>query len=227
MPPLTSRSLVTNSLPRLSLLSIPSSPLALLILANVPSPTVFDAHHRRRSSALPSLTLKESSSEESHASGFEDSSALSPGLPVPSRMSLSRSPSPRREGGWSSPGLTTSYNGSARRPSPMSASAHGGPGNVKWTAAQNRTSNKASSFAPLAQGFARHFRKVSGRLPVFSAKDYSDKEKLGRGRWIASTPALKSKDILPFLGRMLWRARLQISIVSALLFFFFFILSRK
>jgi mannan polymerase II complex MNN10 subunit len=156
-------------------------------------------------------------------------------------MSLSRSPSPRRGGGWSSPALTTtpygngngnssnsSNNGSARRPSPMrDSAAHGGPGNVRWTAAQSRGANKASTFAPLAQGIGRHFRKVSGRLPIFSSKDYSDKEKLGRGRWSTSTPTLRTKDVLPFIGRIFWKARLFITIVVTTLIFIFFILGRE
>jgi mannan polymerase II complex MNN10 subunit len=141
-------------------------------------------------------------------------------------MSLSRSPSPHRGGGWSGPGLATPSSGTARRQSPMRGSATGGVGNVRWTPAQNRPSDKSSSFAPLSQGFGRHFRRVSGKLPIFSSRDYSHKEKLGRGRWGMAGRSLTSKDILPFLGRTIWKMRLQLLMVTAIILFFVFVISR-
>jgi hypothetical protein len=70
----------------------------------------------------------------------------------------------------------------------------------------------------------RHFRNVSGHLPYFRAatKDYANKEKLGRGRWsgAAVRPEWKRGNrILPFVGRVVWRLRMPLAMVLALVFF--------
>nr|POF26131.1 putative alpha-1,6-mannosyltransferase mnn10 [Quercus suber] len=110
-------------------------------------------------------------------------------------MSLDRSPSPHRGGGWSSPGLTTPVddrNGvpRSRGPSPSQAygNANGGHG-VTWATAKQRSErvNGYPSYQSQNQGFfARHMRKLSEQLPSFAhggqEDRYTEKEKLGRGR---------------------------------------------
>ncbi|KAK3080936.1 hypothetical protein LTS18_011760, partial [Coniosporium uncinatum] len=103
-------------------------------------------------------------------------------------MSLSRSPSPQRGGGWSSPGLTTPYNSTSRRSSPMRAYANGGPNNITWASAKAKSAEVKSypAFETRNQNvFARYARKFSTGmgLPTFNGdpdKDYAEKEKLGR-----------------------------------------------
>lgn len=148
-------------------------------------------------------------------------------------MSLSRSPSPRRGGGgWASPGLTPGYDDGDGGGEGSSGSSGGGAGGA---AASTRRPAAASMWAPRLRastaaagdsqsGFVRHLRNVSGNLPYFRAatKDYSDKEKLGRGRWsgAAARPEWRHGDrILPFVGRVLWRLRVPLAMVLALVFF--------
>jgi mannan polymerase II complex MNN10 subunit len=131
-------------------------------------------------------------------------------------MSLSRSPSPQRSGGWSSPGLTTPYNSNSRRSSPIRSYANGSANNVTWATAQAR-SDQVRSFSPRNQGFSRHFQGLSSRLPHFNSRDYSDKEKLGRGRWSSSAAASRLQNVLAFLGRVIWRMRLRFAAVLAFL----------
>ncbi|QDS68167.1 hypothetical protein FKW77_010399 [Venturia effusa] len=131
-------------------------------------------------------------------------------------MSLSRSPSPQRSGGWSSPGLTTPYNSSSRRSSPIPSYANGSANNVTWATAQAR-SGQVRSFSPKTQGFSRHFRNFSAKLPYFHARDYSEKEKLGRGRWSPSAAESFLHNIPAFLGRVVWRMRLRFAAVLAFL----------
>jgi hypothetical protein len=131
-------------------------------------------------------------------------------------MSLSRSPSPQRSGGWSSPGLTTPYNSNSRRSSPIRSYANGSANNVTWATAQAR-SDQVRSFSPRNQGFSRHFQNLSARLPYFNSRDYSDKEKLGRGRWSSSAAGSRFQNVLVFLGRVIWRMRLRFGAVLAFL----------
>lgn len=110
-------------------------------------------------------------------------------------MSLSRSPSPRREGGWSSPGLTTPYDDSnGRSRSPRKAyggleSPGGGGGGVTWASAKANSArvNGYPSYQSQNKGFfSRHMRKLSESLPYFAhggqEDRFAEKEKLGRGR---------------------------------------------
>lgn len=99
-------------------------------------------------------------------------------------MSLSRSPSPRPDGGWASPGLNTSgrssphVNGFALGPSSQ---------NISWAAAKTRKSRGYPSFQSKNEGFfQRSRRKISSTLPRFNSfkdKDWRETEKLGCGRW--------------------------------------------
>ncbi|WPH00078.1 glycosyltransferase family 34 protein [Acrodontium crateriforme] len=109
-------------------------------------------------------------------------------------MSLDRSPSPQRSGGWSSPGLTTPYdNGTSvsrsRGPSPSKRYGDLGNGGVTWASAKQSSArvNGYPSYQSRNQGFfSRHMRTLSQSLPIFSHggqdERFAEKEKLGRGR---------------------------------------------
>jgi mannan polymerase II complex MNN10 subunit len=135
-------------------------------------------------------------------------------------MSLSRSPSPRRGGGgWASPGLTPGYEdggGSGGGTGAPAAETNGRrPG--MWTPRA-----RATTGADSAPAFVRHIRNLSGQLPYFRspARDYANKEKLGRGRWSssASQPEWRRR-LLPFIGRIAWRLRVPLALLFALVFF--------
>ncbi|EGE08061.1 galactosyl transferase [Trichophyton equinum CBS 127.97] len=181
------------------------------------NPASSSTHHRRRSSShIRPLNLSPSSSLSaskgaSKAPGLLSAHSLSPIPGTPSvtgtsPMSLSRSPSPRPGGGWSSPGLTTVTAGSSGSSSPRRGygelSANGqayanggldgdhGP-NASWMAAKAKSDRvkEYPSFSTRNNGFfSRQRRKISASLPRFrlnSMLDYGEKEKLGRGRWSA------------------------------------------
>lgn len=154
------------------------------------------------------------------ANGFAQPLSTIPGTPA-SFMSLSRSPSPRRGGGWASPGLTTPYDSISGRSTPRPGYTEfpfsGGVNhnNVTWASAKARSDevNGYPSFSTQNNGFfSRHARQISRRLPSFNLggrRDYAEKEKLGRGRW----PSGRGGRIVPYLGRIIWRLRLRILLV--------------
>ena len=139
-------------------------------------------------------------------------------------MSLSRSPSPRRGGGWSSPGLTTPYDSVSGRSSPrpgyteypLNGDLHGN--HVTWASAKARSDevNGYPSFSTKNNGFfSRQARQINRKLPSFNLggrKDYAEKEKLQRGRW---SPSYGSR-IAPYLGRTIWRWRLRLLLAFGL-----------
>ncbi|KAF2436458.1 hypothetical protein EJ08DRAFT_578674 [Tothia fuscella] len=131
-------------------------------------------------------------------------------------MSLSRSPSPQRSGGWSSPGLTTPYDGTSRQASPARTYFNGNANNVAWATAQAKSAEVRGypQFSPKNQGFTRHFRRLSMKLPHFTGGNYSEKEKLGRGR---PGPAGRVKDILSWVGRIFWKLRSRFALVVGVL----------
>ncbi|KAF1986119.1 glycosyltransferase family 34 protein [Aulographum hederae CBS 113979] len=151
-------------------------------------------------------------------------------------MSLSRSPSPQRGGGWSSPGLNTPYNSGSRRSSPMRAYSNGATNNVTWASAQAKSAEVKGypAFQTRNQGiFARYARKVSSGmgLPMFAGannKDYAEKEKLGRGRW-ASGGRPSITNLLRIIGNNLRRGKLVVLIpfcmVCGFLLYILFILT--
>lgn len=187
------------------------------------------SQHRRRSSLAPispslpfprtSPTSETYGSTSGTASGrFGQQLEAVPGTPgLPPDMSLSRSPSPQRSGGWSSPGLTTPYNSTSRQASPARSYVNGSANNVTWATAQARSAEVRGypQFSPRNQGFTRHFRRLSVKLPYFSAGDYSDKEKLGRGRPGASVSRIQ--DILSWIGRLFWKLRSRFALVIVFL----------
>ena len=75
------------------------------------------------------------------------------------------------------------------------------------------------AFTPGNQGFTKHFRKFSNKLPYFNARDYSEKEKLGRGRPSTSNPY----QLLAFAGRVAWRFRQRFAVALLVLLFLSFL----
>lgn len=144
-------------------------------------------------------------------------------------MSLSRSPSPRAGGGWSSPGLTSPFDTLSGRSSPRKAYGdlhlNEGPitNGVTWASAKAKSEevNGYPSFSTRNNGFfSRHARKISSSLPRFTLgnrQTYAEKEKLGRGRWYPSGGSRMAR-IKTFLGSMTRRMRLRILLVFVLAF---------
>lgn len=186
-----------------------------------PSPSnPYSTHHRRRSSAnhpQKIITSNFGTTSGKFGSGIGRVLTTIPGTPVSagSDMSLSRSPSPQSAGGWQSPGLNTPYDSSSRRSSPIRAYANGSSANnVTWASAKARSA-EVRAFTPRNQGFTKHFRKFSNRLPYFHANDYSDKEKLGRGRPSGS----KIRNFFTHVSRAAWRLRARLGIALIVLMF--------
>ena len=139
-------------------------------------------------------------------------------------MSLSRSPSPRRGGGWSSPGLTSPYDNLSGNAGPRNVISDmqmdGSPSgdNVTWAKAKARSDEVKGypSFSTRNNGFfSRHARKISTSLPTFrmtGRRDFSDKERLGRGRW-TQMGGSRTGRLLAYLGRTIWRLRLRLGIL--------------
>lgn len=151
-------------------------------------------------------------------------------------MSLSRSPSPRRGGGWASPGLTTPYDNINGRASPrpgfneFAFTAGLSNSDETWASAKAKSEeiNGYPSFSTQNNGFfSRHARQLSRRLPSFNfgeTKDYAEKEKFGRGRWASG----RGSKIAPYLGRTIWRMRLRLLMILALILaFVLFYVTRK
>lgn len=214
------------------------------------NPASSSTHHRRRSSShIRPLNLSPSSSLSaskgaSKAPGLLSAHSLSPIPGTPSvtgnsPMSLSRSPSPRPGGGWSSPGLTTVTAGSSGSSSPRrgygelsdngQAYSNGGLDgdhgpNASWMAAKAKSDRVKGypSFSTRNNGFfSRQRRKISASLPRFrlnSMLDYGEKEKLGRGRWSGPNGSPLLYRIKTLLGSLLRRTRIRLLLLSILLF---------
>ncbi|KAI4088788.1 MAG: hypothetical protein LQ344_005841 [Seirophora lacunosa] len=137
-------------------------------------------------------------------------------------MSLSRSPSPNRGGGWSSPGLTTPYENLSGTASPRKGYGElqmngSGSGNVTWATAKAKSDevNGYPSFSTKNNGFfSRHARQMSRSLPSFVRG--AEKEKLGRGRWYPNNGSRAGR-ILAFVGRTIWRLRLRLLVTLSLI----------
>ena len=197
------------------------------------------SQRRRRSSSAakktstPTLNLQEPLSSNDFAgassglpaNGFAQSLPPIPGTPA--YMSLSRSPSPNRGGGWSSPGLTTPFDNLSGRSTPRKGygeyQPNGGIGssNVTWASAKAKSdeiNNGYPSFSTRNNGFfSRHARQLSRSLPGFvrGQRDYAEKEKLGRGRWYPNHGS-RVERILGFVGRSVWRWRLRLLVLLTL-----------
>lgn len=101
-------------------------------------------------------------------------------------MSLSRSPSPRPGGGWSSPGLTAPVYRNGLAPETASPSQrHASASNVTWESAKAKSNGLAVKESTRTSFFRRQYRKLMRSLPQFHTnchQSYAEKEKLGRGR---------------------------------------------
>lgn len=131
-------------------------------------------------------------------------------------MSLSRSPSPRLNGGWSTPGLTTPYESLSRQPSPSNFANGSGQG-VTWASAQMKSA-KVISYPSISSQestslFRRGLRKLSVSLPQFANDRKSSKqEKIdARGHMLLQPGSWRNYG--KAVGRRLWRLRLQSTIV--------------
>ena len=212
-------------------------------LTNLASPSSTQvktgAQRRRRTSSAtrppPQLDLQEQSPSSSRigaSSGFPTGGYAQPLPTIPGTpygsMSLSRSPSPRRGGGWSSPGLTSPYDNVSGNASPRKTygdiQTNGllSSDDVTWAKAKARSEEVKGypSFSTRNNGFfSRHARKISTSLPTFrmtGRRDFSDKERLGRGRW-AQMSGSRTGRFLTYLGRTIWRLRLRLGIFLAFL----------
>jgi len=144
-------------------------------------------------------------------------------------MSLDRSPSREREGGWSSSGLTTPYddsNGRARSPAGRGYGELDGGRGVSWATAKANSDrvNGYPSYQSQSQKqgfFGRHYRQLSHGLPHFmhggQEDRYAEKEKLGRGRSGGGRmPGLR--ELPRRLGLLLSRRRKYVAVLLLLLF---------
>ncbi|KAL8714386.1 MAG: hypothetical protein Q9220_001719 [cf. Caloplaca sp. 1 TL-2023] len=138
-------------------------------------------------------------------------------------MSLSRSPSPNKGGGWSSPGLTTNFDTLSGRSTPrkaygdLQANGNVNGSGVSWATAKARSEevNRYPSFSSKNTGFfSRHARQISRSLPSFVRG--AEKEKLGRGRWYPNNKS-KAGRFLGFLGRTIWRLRLRLLVLLSII----------
>jgi mannan polymerase II complex MNN10 subunit len=142
-------------------------------------------------------------------------------------MSLSRSPSPNEDGGWSSPGLTTNYVDTSGRASPVNGlrGANASSNNVTWDGARKKSSKVNGgypSFSTQHNGFfSRHMRNISASLPKFvitpDDSKYAEKEKLGRGRWMPNRSS-KLGRLANFSINTFQKFRLRFLIVFGLIF---------
>lgn len=140
-------------------------------------------------------------------------------------MSLSRSPSPQRAGGWASPGLSNSFASGSRSSTPVKSYSVNGPHNVTWASAQARSAqvNGYPAYQQNGMGFfGKHMRNISASLPFFNTAPqddrFAEKEKLGRGRWQPPPGSSTWSNVRGRLGRLIWRMRLRFVLVVALLF---------
>lgn len=156
--------------------------------------------------------------------------------PIPDRdefgqtMTLSRSPSPIPGGGWASPGLEDDRSGrSTPRKGLGDINGLAGGSGVSWAGAKARSQmvNGYASFSTKNNGFfSRHARTISASLPRFQIghhRDFSEKEKLGRGRW---SPYYQSYlvRLRTFLGsltrRMKFRGLLILGVILMTILFY-------
>lgn len=140
-------------------------------------------------------------------------------------MSLSRSPSPQRGGGWASPGLSNNFATHSRSSTPVKTYPVNGSHNVTWASAQARSAQVNGQAAYQDRGlgfFGKHMRKISSSLPFFSHgtqdERLAEKEKLSRGRWQPPAGGSKWSNLTGRLGRLLWRMRLRFVLLLAFLF---------
>ena len=215
----------------------------LQIAYNLASPSPQPSRRRRTSSAAgripPTLRIHDADSAHNHpgassglpADGFAQPLPPIPGTPYARHnMSLSRSPSPRRGGGWSSPGLTSNFDSVSGTSSPRKTygeiqhmNGATSSSNVTWSSTKAKSDEIKSKQYPGFQTrnngfFSRHARRLSGKLPSFNMGGrYAEKEKLQRGRCGFSN-ATKAGRVLNHIGRVVWRLRLRLMVLLGLVF---------
>ena len=229
------RSRRTKNTSSVSPLIVTSSGLRHLLFTVAPlysSPAPTGSHRRRRSSAPnnipPALNLEESSpvkrySGANYGLNDRDTGEPLPTIPgTPGEMSLSRSPSPRLGGGWSTPGLNTPHGSMSGQSSPRKGygNLNGGTSTVTWASAKAKSDeiNGYPAFSTRSNGFfSRHYRSISNTLPRFNMggrRDYAEKEKLGRGRWYPDNGS-KLGRLRTCTGTIFRRMRLRLLILLA------------
>lgn len=194
--------------------------------------------HRRRRSSLVKPSIKVENTDEADRDSHRDPDRSAERLPpIPGTpnfpMSLSRSPSPRPGGGWSSPGLTSPYASVSGRASPAVSYNAGtnGANSVTWESAKAKSMgvNGYPSFSTQKNGFfQRHYRSISNSLPRFNManKSYAEKEKLGRGRWFKEGTRLGKLEAR--INRAPRRTKWSFLVLFLFLFsYMFFYMTRK
>jgi len=149
-------------------------------------------------------------------------------------MTLSRSPSPLPSGGWASPGLNSAYGSGSGRSSPQKTyRTNGNANSVTWEGAKAKSEgvNGYPSFSTQNNGFFnRHYRTISNSLPSYvggSDKSYSEKEKLGRGRW-SPRDGSKLAKLRNDIGRVNRKTWIRIgAILAIILMYILFYVTRK
>jgi hypothetical protein len=146
------------------------------------------------------------------------------------KMSLSRSPSPRGGGGWSSPGLTGPYDSGRSSPrKPYNTMNGGGAGysnGVTWASAKAK-SEEVNGYPGFQTrrgdggifNLSRHARNISASLPKWSniaGGRYAQKETSGRGRWYPSDQS-KLGRLRTLAGNVTRKMKLRILLVFALM----------
>jgi len=134
-------------------------------------------------------------------------------------MSLSRSPSPRPNGGWASHGLTDDSS------SEQSITGMNGFANndAHWAAAKAKAQQVRGY--PTIQSknegfFQRSRRKISQTLPTFNAnfqdkRDWRESEKLGRGRWYPKGGGFLSR-LKTIIGNILRKFKVLFILLAAI-----------
>lgn len=179
---------------------------------NIPSPSDLNLHpqHTRKvsgvSSSLPERTFAQPLAAIPGTPGLPPVRSSSP-------MSLSRTPSPKPNGGWTSRNLTDEPSDDpSGSPSRMPYAMNGYDRNDgRWAAA--RAKSQAVRGYPKIQTknegfFKRTKRQVSLVLPTFNTfspqdRNWRDQEKLGRGRWQARGVEEQFSTVRTFLGNFL------------------------
>ena len=153
-------------------------------------------------------------------------------------MSIPSTPSPHLGETWSAEANGTEQGGSSGGSSPAVGYAHanGRSKTVTWSAAAAAVSgagaNGRVSYPANQPGFlGRHYRRFSGSLPRFrswgNGRDFAQKEKLGRGRWLSADGNMR-RNLTSIGARILRRMRLRFVVVLAfLLAVFLFYVTRE
>jgi mannan polymerase II complex MNN10 subunit len=125
-------------------------------------------------------------------------------------MTLSRSPSPHRGGGWSSPGLVPGSGTASPRAGSLTP---GTPGSISWATAKAKSNEVRGypSFTTRNSGFfSRQRHKISAHLPSFrrlSGHEYVDKDDYGR-QWRPTRGGVHG--VLGRLGLSVRRSRFRL-----------------